>query len=594
MRRPRLSQRDRRAPWWAAGALALAAAGGKLAGVAGWWPLVAVLAVEALSFAVGERVIRSRWERRYARVVVALGGLWLANALAAPDLWAGVLILAVLTPLVAWPWWRHRRPRPKVDASALGRSERARAERAGTALVSEWAERVASAGAWAGSEILSALASEGAWTLSVKLAPGATLAQARAAADALESALDALAGSVEVRVDPAGRARVAEVAWRLVPLDTRPRAWAGVPERRPSVLDPWRLGQFSASEPIEIILAGMRVLVAGMPGSGKSIVLNLLIAWYAACYDVRLVGADLKGGMEFGVWSKAGVFERLATTPEEAVELLAWAAGESDRRAEQLAALGAQSWQDLAPDARKAFGPAIVVMVDEHGRLGPEAVPHVEKLGEQGRATGVWPVSAVQRAARESFGGSKRTIGIFSVRIGLRVERPGEDRVIFGELATREGWTPSQISPDLPGGLYVHGPGYTQPRLGRSDYMSGDQRDQAARQLGALAAAQPTLDAASLGTGVPADEEADRPAGRAAPTLRLAAAGGELTSDGLVELIAEASRDGGPGITVAALGERTGLSRATVYRRLSALEAAEPPRIRWEKGTGMVRWGSEW
>jgi hypothetical protein len=52
-------------------------------------------------------------------------------------------------------------------------------------------------------------------------------------------------------------------------------------------------------------------------GSGKSGILNVIIAALAACEDVVIWGIDLKGGTELRPWTPS--LGRLATTPEQTV-----------------------------------------------------------------------------------------------------------------------------------------------------------------------------------------------------------------------------------------------------------------------------------
>ena len=58
------------------------------------------------------------------------------------------------------------------------------------------------------------------------------------------------------------------------------------------------IGISEDGRPVRVLLLRRNVLIGGIVGSGKSGVLNVIIAILAACRDVRLWGIDLKGGME--------------------------------------------------------------------------------------------------------------------------------------------------------------------------------------------------------------------------------------------------------------------------------------------------------
>ena len=76
-------------------------------------------------------------------------------------------------------------------------------------------------------------------------------------------------------------------------------------------------------------------------------------------------GIDMKGGMELQPW--ADTLTRLATTPAQAIALLAEGVAELDRRAAVLAALGLRVWEPAPGD------PAIEILIDEYAELPADA-----------------------------------------------------------------------------------------------------------------------------------------------------------------------------------------------------------------------------
>ena len=79
-----------------------------------------------------------------------------------------------------------------------------------------------------------------------------------------------------------------------------------------SVTKPVEIG-LSEGRPVSVLLLRRNVLIGGIMGSGKSGVLNVIIANLAGCRNVVLWGIDLKGGMELQPW--AGVLLTASRSP---------------------------------------------------------------------------------------------------------------------------------------------------------------------------------------------------------------------------------------------------------------------------------------
>lgn len=124
--------------------------------------------------------------------------------------------------------------------------------------------------------------------------------------------------------------------------------------RAPSILDAAKLGVFEDGTPVLVRFAYRGALVGGITGSGKSGVLNVIMAYLVACRDVAVWGIDLKSGLELAPW--AACLGRLATTAEEAAALLADARAVHEHRSRSLG--GRKTWRPgrAGPDAD---GPAL-------------------------------------------------------------------------------------------------------------------------------------------------------------------------------------------------------------------------------------------
>jgi DNA segregation ATPase FtsK/SpoIIIE, S-DNA-T family len=321
-------------------------------------------------------------ERGYAATVIATAGGWLAAAIAnGPASKPLPMTALIATVILAVPWWFHRRRRAKV-----------RVERT----IASWPEIADDVGL-PGSRIASVVVDVWGWTARVILRKGTTVAHAIARIPDIESGLELRPGSVRIFPDGTHANRF---VMRVV--ETEPLA-APIPWPGPAIRSVTQLAELGISEggrPVRVLLLRRNVLIGGIAGSGKSGILNVIIAILAACRDVRLWGVDLKGGMELGPW--AGCFERLATTPEEATRLFRDAVTELNDRAARMAAEGKRLWEPTPGN------PALVIICDEHAELPDQAHADADSAARRGRAVAVNLISATQRPTQAQISGSHR------------------------------------------------------------------------------------------------------------------------------------------------------------------------------------------
>src|SRR5262249_33826161 len=144
----------------------------------------------------------------------------------------------------------------------------------------------------------------------VILRNGKTTTQTIDKIPAIESSFGLRPGSVRVLPD---EHRADRCIVRVI--ETGPHAqpipWPGSPVTSITQLLP--LGLFEDGRPVGVVLLRRHVLIGGMVGSGKSGILNVILAYLITCVDVRVWGIDLKGGMELQPWQPC--LDRLATTP---------------------------------------------------------------------------------------------------------------------------------------------------------------------------------------------------------------------------------------------------------------------------------------
>jgi S-DNA-T family DNA segregation ATPase FtsK/SpoIIIE len=509
----------------------------------------AALAVPPHWWAVGRWA--TRWtvlsrpaERLYAASVVGLGGAWLTAAAAFGPTRPPLPTVAMLGTLAAGiPWWTHHRRRARV-----------RVERT----IAAWPQ-FADAIGLPGSRLVSAVVDRWGWTGRLALRRGQTARHAADQVGAIESALGVRPGGVRVEPDPR---RADRGILRVV--ETDPHA-EPIPWRAPvaaSASTPVEIGVFEDGSPVRVRLAYRNTLVGGVVGSGKSGVLNVLLAALVACADVAAWGIDRKGGMELRPWLSC--LGRLATDATDATELLRAAVAVLDARAELLAARGERLWRPTAT------APALVILVDEYAELPDEAAGYADSIARRGRAVAVTLLVATQRPTQQAMGhGAVRSQ--MDTRICLRVRERRDADLILGQGMVAAGWRADAL--DAPGKFLISDPEHTSPRPARAYLISdADVRvtvtEHAPRRPVAGEVTQATApDLDHSRAGATSEPERGRPAAL------------------LWKALQEAPDEG---VSVADLMRLAGMSRPWTYKRLHehavAGRAVQTGRGRW-RGT---------
>jgi DNA segregation ATPase FtsK/SpoIIIE, S-DNA-T family len=422
-----------RNPRWAIGlALLTVALTAALAIPPGRWPVG--------RFAARWPVVARPAERLYAASVVGLAGAWLSAATRWGPTTPPLPTVAILGTLAAGlPWWVDRRRRARVRVARI---------------IDRW-PTFADAIGLPGSRVLSAVVDTWGWSARLALRRGQTARHVVSAAGAIESALGVRPGAV--RAEPDGD-RADRALVRVVEDDPHARPIPWQPPTGPrSVADPIELGVFEDGNPVLLRLLYRNTLIGGIVGSGKSGVLNVILAALAGCPDVVVWGVDLKGGMELQPW--AGCLDRLATTPDQAVALLRAALAEFDRRTTRTKAAGQRLWQPTPTD------PALIILIDQYAELPDPAKPLADSVSRRDRAVAVNLLIATQRPTQKAMGeGAVRQQA--DVRICLRVREPRDADLILGQGATATGWHPNTL--DAPGKFLISDPDHTTPRPARA------------------------------------------------------------------------------------------------------------------------------
>jgi S-DNA-T family DNA segregation ATPase FtsK/SpoIIIE len=240
-----------------------------------------------------------------------------------------------------------------------------------------------------------------------------------------------------------------------------------------SIWQPVYLGIDERGASVHIGLAERNLLIAGEPGAGKSVALNLIVAHAALSADCRLVLIDGKQ-VELGAW-RACAQEFIGPSISQAIEALKRLQSTMDSRYDEL----------LATRRRKVTHdsgtPVVVVVFDElayfsatigEAKQQKEFVALVRDLVARGRAAGVIVVAATQRPSADIIPTSLRDL--FGYRWAFRCSTHASSDVILGHGWATAGYTAADIDPAARGVGWLIAEGGT-PRRMKAAYLTDGQ-----------------------------------------------------------------------------------------------------------------------
>ncbi|ORW24084.1 FtsK/SpoIIIE domain-containing protein [Mycobacterium palustre] len=240
-----------------------------------------------------------------------------------------------------------------------------------------------------------------------------------------------------------------------------------------------RLGRCENGKPWTLRIAGRHTLTVGCSGSGKGSVFWGIAAGFGPAVSaglVHLVGIDLKYGIEVSVG--AGLFTKVATTEEDAVNTLAALEKLMDAR-------GAKMAGNSREHTPTVVDPLVVLLIDELAgvtaymsdpALRKQAGASLSRILTKGRALGVVVAAFLQDPRKEVL----PMRGLFTQTIALRLRSRDEVAMVLGDGLV-DAAPAHRISPDAPGTGYVIAEDGSAMRV-RADFWSDAQiRDAAAR-----------------------------------------------------------------------------------------------------------------
>ena len=239
-----------------------------------------------------------------------------------------------------------------------------------------------------------------------------------------------------------------------------------------SIFDPVHVGIDEFGQPKRVMLIERNMLIGGEPGSGKSGLLNAVVAHAALSVDCRLCLFDAKR-VELGQWRKcADGF--VGASIEQALTMLWRLQTMMDRRYDWL-----ESCERRKIKPGDVFTPYVVAL-DEIAYYAATVGSKQQReefsvllrdLVARGRAIGLIVVAATQRPSSDIIPTSLRDL--FAWRFAGRCTTNSSSDIVLGQGWAQQGWSANQISPNNPGaGLLIAENG--SPELVKVAYLDDD------------------------------------------------------------------------------------------------------------------------
>ncbi|WP_276938553.1 FtsK/SpoIIIE domain-containing protein [Ferrimicrobium acidiphilum] len=274
-------------------------------------------------------------------------------------------------------------------------------------------------------------------------------------------------GAREVRVtaDRTNASRAELTICTKDPFEDGPIPWPGVTGEATSAWDPISIGVDRDGNNISISLIERNLLIGGEPGSGKSVMLNVLIAYLARCSDVKLYLFDAKF-VELRTWSQVAA-GFVGPNIDDAIAQLQRLRSMMEERYRFLG-------QQRARKLERHHGlDSIVVVIDElpFYTANPErnkAKEFNDLLGDlvaRGRAAGIIFVAAAQKPSADTLPSFIRDL--INLRLAFRCSTKEASDTILGGGWASAGFSATTI------GINNRGVGWLLGESGQPELIRG-------------------------------------------------------------------------------------------------------------------------
>jgi S-DNA-T family DNA segregation ATPase FtsK/SpoIIIE len=270
------------------------------------------------------------------------------------------------------------------------------------------------------------------------IARGTKVSKITALANDLALATEAPTGQIRIEAPIPGRNLVGiEIPNRSLELVTLRTMLASSTMQKAKSKLTMALGLDVSGNPVVADLAKMpHVLIAGTTGSGKSVLINAIIAsllYRASPSEVKFILVDPKR-VEFTAYNGIPhLLTPVIVEPEKILSALKWAMNEMDRRYKLFAERGVRNIDGYNELSGFQALPFIVIIIDELADLMMFAPVEVEdsiaRLAQMARATGIHLIIATQRPSVNVITGLIKAN--IPARIAFNVSSMIDSRVIL-------------------------------------------------------------------------------------------------------------------------------------------------------------------
>lgn len=207
------------------------------------------------------------------------------------------------------------------------------------------------------------------------------------------------------------------------------------------------IGIDESSREISMKLRAGGVVVAGLPGSGKSNLVHLLVAHLVGIVGAKVYLIDPKL-VELAGWKVRAT--RFGTSQEDAINILDEVVVAMEERYRELERLGERTIGiDMAP-MLVVIEEVTALLVGQRTKVIEELLRRVMMMG---RAAGVLVVLVAQRPGVDTIPASLRDLA--ETRIAFRTSTPDMSDIILGRGSAARGFDASRISSDTRGVGYL-------------------------------------------------------------------------------------------------------------------------------------------